>query len=338
MPQLGTGILPSGAAGTELQAVTRRAFVPSVVVQIYKATPTLSAMLAAAEPISGGVSPVTQPVQGTGMVTTQATGYDGTFTAPAVLNGLKNAEFNLKAMVTPVPYYVMEGLAQMDAAVIPIVEARMNDAGNSIAEYLSTNLWTPSTSNLDPWAINDVIATANPARGNYGAIDRTTDTWWQGNQKNFAIAIDRNAVLQSVVSATLNSGGEMPTFGVMSPGGWAKLAQDFASAERFINTPESAFSDSTEGIRAMFTALSVAGVPIYMDLYAPDGTLVLFNTSYIQFKIHQDAAFAVTGPESMLPNMQLGYIMALVTLLEFVCSKPKAQTRVTGLTGSLTGL
>lgn len=335
MPTLGTGILPSGAAGNELVAMTRRAFIPKVIVQLYKSTATMSALLANSESVSGGVSPVTVPVQGTAMVTTQATGYDGSFTAPAVLNGLQNAEFNLKAMLTPIPFYVMEGLAQQDAAVIPIVEARMNDAGNSIADYMATNLWTASASNLDPWSLPDVIATANPARGNFGGIERAANTWWQGNQINNAVDISRNVALQYIVSATSRSGGEMPSFGVCGPGLWAKLAQDFVGAERYINTPESSYADAQEGVRAAFTALSVAGVPIYMDLYAPETVLWLFNMSYLQYKIHQDAAFAVAGPESLLPNMQLGYIMVLVTLLELVCSKPKSQTRITGLTGAL---
>ena len=83
MSLIGTGIVPSGAVGTELTAVTRRAFIPKNIVQIYKATPVLSAAIANAQTASGGVSSVTVPVQGTQMVTAQATGYDGAFNQPA---------------------------------------------------------------------------------------------------------------------------------------------------------------------------------------------------------------------------------------------------------------
>jgi hypothetical protein len=335
---LGTGILPSGAVGNELVAVTRRAFIPKVIVQLYKATPTLSALLAAAEPITGGVSPITVPLQGTAMVTTSTTDYSGSFTAPQVQTGLQNAEFNLKAMVTPIPFYVMEGLAQIDAAVIPLIEARMNDAGNSITDYLSTRLWNAISVNtaLDIYSIADVIATTNPSQGNYGGISRTTNTFWQGNVKTASpTVISRNTVLQWITSAAKASGGEMPSFGIMGPGTWAALAQDYVGSERYVITPERAFDTATDGARAVFTALSVAGVPIYMDLYSGENQLVLFNTSYFGFKIHQDAAFAVAGPESLLPNFQLGYIMVLVALLETVCTKPAAQTIVTGFTGAL---
>jgi len=339
MPQFGTGIIPSGATGAELAAVTRRAFVPKVVVQIYRSTATLSAFIAQAEGITGGVSPVTVPVQGSKMVVTSTTDYSGSFTAPQVLNGLQNAEFNLKAMVTPIPYYVMEGLVQVDAAVIPIMEARMNDAGNSITDYLSTNLWTPSASNLDIWSIPDVVSASNPARGNFGGIDRTTNTFWQGHTATVtsvtgSTAWTRDNVLACIASAAKAGSGEMPTFGVVGLGAWAKLATDITPKEDYVITPTSAFSQAEDGAQAVFTALSVAGVPIYADLYSPDTTLTLFNIQYIGFKIHSDAAFAIAGPESLLPNFQLGYIMVLVCLLEFTCSKPAAQSQFTGFTGA----
>jgi len=344
MPIFGTGVLPaSGAIATELQAVTRRAFIPKVIVQLYKATPLLSALLANAEPVTGGVSPVTAPLQGAQMVTTSTTDYSGSFSTPTVQAGLQNAEFNLKAMVTPIPFYVMEGLVQIDASVIPIIEARMNDAGNSMADYLATKLQAAQSANtaLDIYSVLDIISTTNPTQANYGGIDRTTNTFWRGNAKTItsitgATTWTRNNVLASIASAVKASGGEMPTFGMAGLGSWAQLATDYIGSERYLITPEQSFDEAQEGARAVFTALSVAGVPIYADPYETENQLELFNTSYLGFKIHADAAFAVAGPESLLSNSQLGYIMVLVTLLETVCTKPAAQTLTTGWTGAMT--
>src|SRR6266478_900547 len=315
MPILGQGILPSGATGNELVAVTRRAFIPKLVVQLYKATPPLSALLAGAEPVSGGVSPITQPVQGSAMVTTQVTGYSGSFNAPLVQSGIQNAEFNLKAYVTPIPFYVMEGLAQVDAGVIPLIEARMNDAGNSIADTLSTDFWVSNSgasSTLATWSIQDVI--------------------------NTATAISRAAVLTDIARLAKVSGGEMPTFGVTDLATWSGLARDFVGQERYLITPSGAYgAPSGTEVNAAFTALSVAGVPIYADPYAPTprsvaATVLYLNTNYLGYKIHSDAAFAVAGPESLLPNFQLGYIMVLVCLLELFCAKPVAQAKAINYT------
>lgn len=353
MPTLGSGILPAASPyGNELVATTRRGFIPKLIVQLYQATALLSAMLAHAEPITGGVSPITVPLQTGAMTTTSTTGYDGSFTAPTVQAGIQNAEYNLCAMVTPIPYYVMEGLAQEAAAVIPLIEARMNDAGNSIAQYLAyallqnaQNAGGTALTTQDIWSFPDIFATTNPSRGNVGGISRTGNTFWQANVKTITsitgtTAWTRNNVAAAIVSAQTQSGGEMPSFGICGPGSWLALAQDYVGSERYNITPEKAFSDAADGARAAFTALSVMGVPIYADLYLKgssfENQLYLPNMNYLGFKIHADAAFALAGPESLLPNYQLAFIMVLVTLLQTIVTKPQAQTLITGFTGAAT--
>jgi len=81
----------------------------------------------------------------------------------------------------------------------------------------------------------------------------------------------------------------------------------------------------------------VGGCAIYSDVYWPDNTTIGWpNYNYLQYKIHQDAAFTVIGPESLLPQYQLGYVMVMLSLLETVCSKRNAQSLMTGWTGALT--
>ena len=64
MPVLNTGLVPGGAVGAELTAATRRAVVPALFVQIYKATPMLNLLFGTAQRAKGGMSQVTVPVQG----------------------------------------------------------------------------------------------------------------------------------------------------------------------------------------------------------------------------------------------------------------------------------
>jgi hypothetical protein len=51
--------------------------------------------------------------------------------------------------------------------------------------------------------------------------------------------------------------------------------------------------------------------------------------------MHQEASFVVLGPESLLPQYTLGYVMVMLALLELVCTKRSAQSQVTALTGAL---
>ena len=332
---IGTGIVPSGPQGVQLEATTRRAFIPKAIVQIYQATPTLAAGLANAQTASGGVSSVTVPVQGTPYTAAQATDYSGSFAAPGIQTGITESNWNLCAVVVPIPFLGMEGILQLNAAVVPLIEARMNDAGNQIASYLSNQLWTNATYgtiNIDGFPL-----IANNS-GIYGNIDRTANVWWQANVQTDTGNLTRNKALKWIVSAMNFNGGEMPNFGVTDPGTWVNLAQDFTSLEQYQITPQSSFDQSNAGARSAFTALSVAGVPIYMDPSSPvnesTGQLLLMNTRYYSFYIHEAAAFAFTGFASTLPNFQLGYVGALVCVLQDLCVKPKSLTRVTGFTSA----
>jgi hypothetical protein len=332
-----SGIVPSGAALNQLTALTRRAFIPKMVVQIYNASPTIAAMFADVHTASGGVSSITVPVQGNPMVQTQWTDYSGSFNQPPDLQGAYPAEFNLKAIVTPVPFLGFEGAVQMDHAVVPILEARMNDATNSATDALSQALFNnfSNTSQLVglPGAIDDGTNLTT-----YGNINRTANPWWQG--KVYAagsVAPTRQKVFQYIVG-TAKNGAEMPTFGVMGPGTFASLSNDFigvvgsAGGEIYNVSPGVGFDSDAGRPRSAFRALDVAGVPIYVDVYCPEGTLYLINTNYLNLYVHEAAAFAFTGFESLLSNYQIGYIGAVVTLCEMVLTKPKTCSRVGGFT------
>lgn len=343
MPVLGFGTIPGGAVGTELQTATRRAIMPAVVVQIGKSTVTLSSMLAAAEPVGGGVSPMTIPVQGTRMVSGAWADYSGGFSAPQVLTGLFNAEYNLKAFVVGIPYYLFEGLVQQDAEIVPILWARMNDAGNYISDQLATALWAALSANtaLMPFSLNDICATTDPTQGALGNLPIATNTWWVGNTTAIttitagaSTTVTRQNALASLTYAQKAAGGEAPSCVLVSPGVWAALAADTIGGENYIVSKDGSYADAAEGASIGFPAINIGGIPFYADLYqATNTTMTMINFNYTGYKIHQDASFAIAGPESLLPQFQLGYVMACFVLLEAVCSKRNANSIVTGFTG-----
>ena len=126
MPQFGSGIIPaSGAIANELSAVVRRAFMPRVYIQLWKSAPLMAALLSSAQVATGGLSPITAPLQGTPMVSGQWVDYSGSFQQPGVQPGIQNAEFDLKAFVSTIPFLGMEGLVQLDYSVVPLIEARI---------------------------------------------------------------------------------------------------------------------------------------------------------------------------------------------------------------------
>jgi hypothetical protein len=331
MPVLGQGIIPaSGAIASELSSVVRRAFMPRVYVQIWKSAPLMAALLSSAQVASGGLSPITAPVQGTPMVSGQWVDYSGSFQQPGVQPGIQNAEFDLKAFVSTIPFLGMEGLVQLDYSVVPLIEARMNDSTNVTIDTFATSLFN-NVSNTQqliglPAAIDDGTFSVS-----YGGINRTTSSFWKSTYVHGAgnVTPTRNLMLQFISQVTKTT-GEMPTIGIMGFGTWTLLAQDFTSQERYNITPAGGFG-ADKKIESLFRALDVAGVPFYADPYCPEGVLYLINTNYLSLFLHERAAFSFTGFESTLPNNQLGYIGAILSLLELVDVKCKAHGKFDGL-------
>ena len=335
MPVLGTGIVPaSGAVATQLQAIIRRAFIKSLVVQLYQATPTLSGLLGNANMAMGGVSSVTAPVQGTALTTTQATGFAGNFNVSSTQTGIQNGEWNLCMMVTPIPFLGAEAMLEVDHTVVPILEARMNDAGNGILDYLSTKLATNYTAGLDIQGFLAAIDDGTSGNTTYGGITFSSNTWWKAYVKSAGVnvSITRQLVLQYLQGLTKWSGGEQPSFIVTGMATWVALAQDYMGLERYNYEPGSSkdYAQLNSPPRSGFTALMVGNVPVFADPYMTEGTLWMVNTRYLSFYVHNKVNFAFTGFASMLPNSQLGYIGALVTVLNLVNTKPKSCGQITG--------
>ena len=329
MPVLGQGIIPSGSIATELTAVTRRAFVPKLIVQLYNSTPLLAALLANSQPASGGVSSISVPVQGSSMVSAQWSDYSGSFNQPSLQPGVSLSEFDLKLNIVPIPFLGMEAAVQLDYAVIPLIEARMNDATNVTCDMFATALYNNTTNSQAfiglPGAIDDGTNMVT-----YGNINRTANPWWKSKRYSAgSVNPTRQNILQ-YISGTVKNSAEVPSFGVMGFGTWTLLAQDFVGQESYVITPERSYDIDGSGPRSAFRALMVAGIPIYADPYCPEGILYLINDSYCSLYVHDEASFSFTGFESTLSNWQLGYVGALVTIAELIVVKPKAMTVVTG--------
>ena len=329
MPILGQGIIPSGASATELTAITRRAFLPTLTVQLYNASPWFAAIIANAQVASGGISPITVPVQGGRMTTGSWGGYDASFGIPAQQNGIYDLEYNLKLGMVPVPFLGMEAAIQVDYAVVPRIEAVMNDAGNVMQDMFATATYT-NTSNTQAFNGLAMLIDDGTNSINIGGQSRTVNPVLKS--KVYA-AGSVNPTRQNVaqyINGVAKNCGEAPTYGLMGFGTWSLLQQDFIGQEQYNITPGSSFDNSPEGPRSSFRALMVSGVPIFPDFYCPEGTLYLPQSRYMNLYLHEQGSFAFTGFESTLANGQLGYIGLLLTLGELISTKPSSMARVTG--------
>jgi hypothetical protein len=304
---------------------------PRVYVQLWRSAPLVACLLAAAQVATGGLSPITAPLQGAPMVQGQWLDYSGSFNQPGNLPGLQAAEFNLKAYCTPVPFLGFEGLVQVDYSVVPLIDARMNDAANVTIDAFATALYNNIGNQQQlvglPASIDDGTF-ANV----YGGIPRNTNSFWRSVyvHNTGTPSPTRNLILQYIAQVTKVT-GEMPTIGILGFGTWTLLAQDFTPQERYQIRPGDSVSSADFVGRSSFQALDIAGIPVYADPYAPEGLFLLINTNYLTLFLHEAAAFTFTGFESTLPNNQFGYISAILSLLELVNVKCKAHGKIDGL-------
>lgn len=337
MPILGQGIIPAaGSVATELTSTVRRGFLETAIIQIYKSAPLTCALLSTALMASGGLSPITAPVQGTPSTTVQRTDYSGRFDNPGVIPALQNAEFNLSAYIGTIPFLGMEGLVQVDYSVVPLIEARMNDVTNNTIDTFSTDIWNNINNPQGiiglPAAIDDGTNAAT-----YGGIPRSTinaagTNWWQSTvvSNSAGPTTPTRDLFMQYIMQVFKKNGEKPKMGICGVGTWDMLTRDFTPQERY-NTDKSGSYGMDGPVNALFDAIMVAGVPIYCDPYAPEGTLYLLNTDYLSMYIHDKAGFQFLPFESTFINGQIGWLGGVLTLLQMVNVKPQAHGRFSNL-------
>ena len=228
---------------------------------------------------------------------------------------------------------------QVDHAVIPLIQARMNDVSNATMHLMATDAYSGITDNLHVVGLDGAVddGTNMPT---YGGISRVANPWWQSYVRAAGgVAPTRKNVLQWIVGLN-NFCSEQPSFGVTDAATWAALAQDYVGAESYVITPGNAFDSDGDRPRAAFKALDCAGLPIYLDQYVPPqdaGSIYMLNSSYLNAYWHDMASFNFSGFESTIPNFQLGYVGVLVNAWAIVNVKPKCSGRINGYQG-VTGL
>lgn len=333
MPIAGTGMVPaSGDIFNELAAITRRAFVPKLVVQIYKAAPLLSLAIRNAQRARGGLNQVNIPVQGQSYVQFGWTGYDGAFPQPSVQAATQTAAWNLSVGAVPIPLLGMESLIQSTETVIPLVRARMADAKTVAIQSIASAFFGSAGAN--PLAINGLLDVYDDGTRTavYGGLNRTQAPFWKSSVVSTSITPSRSTMIAQIMQLTQNSGGETPDMIIMSLSDWTTLMQDYMTGERFLTNPGQKYGDD-DAINAGFRCLMLGNVPILADPFCPKGTAYLINSKYLALYLSEDANFAFSGFHSLIANNQIANVGVIIAAMALVCSKPKTGAQLSNVAG-----
>ena len=336
-PLSGQGIAPpAGSVFNELDGLTRRAYVPMVVTNLYYATPSLFMLMGAAQRAAGGLNQITIPVQGQSMVQGQWTGYGGNFNKPQIIPGVQPAQWMLSYYTVPIPFVMGEALIQSTEAIVPILDVRMNDVFAVMVQQFGTALFTNNSSNtLMPQGFVEAFddGTTVPV---YGGISRTTagNAFWQSNViTNVGANNTRQAWSTYLLQVTNLAGGESPDAVLLSPGDFATLAAQFIGVEQINVFPGRNFSADTT-IRSGFPNISINGVPFFLDHFVPTGTAYMMNSKYFAMYLSEDAQFDLTPFYSLVPLGQMAQVAVAYAGYNLVNSKPVSGAKLTGIAGA----
>jgi len=337
LPIAGTGIVPaSGAIYNELQSVVRRAFVPNLFVQIYKANPVLSFLLRNAQRARGGLNQITVPIQGNPFVQWSWAGYDGGFPQPAVIPAAQNAQFNLYLGVIPIPFIGMEAIIQSSETVINLCKARLTDAKTVALQNMAGALYTNNTATP---LIADSLVNAYDDGTNvatYGGVNRVALPAWKSQFKSSAGGIlTRASIAKYLTLVSQGAGGETPDLVIMSFPDWATLMAEFITAEQYNSRPGETWGRD-DVVNAGFRGLSIGDTFIFGDPFCPTGTAFFINTRYLALYMSEDAPFAFSGFYSAIPNMQIANVGVVIVAYDVICAKPVSGMQATGITGGAT--
>ena len=331
----GSGITPSGALGAQLAALTRRAFIPSVYVQIYQSHPLLSLFMSNAKAARGGVSQITIPVQGSSFVSFNWGSFAGDFPMPTDQAAIQNAQFSLKLGMVPIGFFGMEAILQSSEVVIPKLRAVMSDAAVVIKQAYAQALYSNNYANTQVW---DSLTQAYDDGTNvpsYGGISRSTGSMWSGQliTNTGAAMTTRVGAAQLLTRIQAGAGGEAPDYAVMNPANWAELMTDFMSLEMFQTRPRSIY-DKDDVVNAGFRAIRVLDTPIFPDPFCPLGTAIAVNSRYTGLYMSEYAPMTFSGFESQISVGQISDIGVLISCADLVCAKPSSGAQITGITGA----
>jgi hypothetical protein len=296
--------------------------------------------LGGAQKAAGGLSQVTIPTQMNSMVQGQFVGYGGGFNSPVITPGIQNAQFPLAYWVVPVPLPFGETVIQATDREISILKARMNDVWSVTVQNMGGLIFTNNTANsLLPNSFVDAFDNGTNVAV-YGGINRNApgNTAWQSQYYTAAtgaglpgtVGYTRATMSNQILQIVNASGAEAPTFGVMYPGDFATLNNDFVGTETIFKDPGREYAMGTP-VRSSFPNLNVAGVPIYADHFCPKGSVFFVNARYTNMYASEDAMFDFSGFYSLVPLGQIGQQGVVVTGYNILTAKPVANAQVVGV-------
>lgn len=249
----------------------------------------------------------------------------------AAADVLSAAEFQIKQFAVPV---VISGLEQLQnsgrEAMIDLMEARINVAESTMANQLSTSIYSDGTGNGGKEVTGlDAAVAEDPTTGTYGGINRANWSFWQNG--TFDANTDGGAAISSsniqtymnALWAKLVRGSDRPDLIVMDNVMWSYYMGSLQPQQRFTDPATANLGFPT--IKFMDADVVLDGG---IGGACPSKTAFFLNTKYISWRPHRDRNMVALSPDRRYAINQDAEVQILAWAGNLTCSGAQFQGRL----------
>lgn len=249
----------------------------------------------------------------------------------AAADVISAAEYQIKQFAVPV---VISGLEQLQNAgreqMIDLMEARINVAESTMANQLSTSIYSDGTGDGGKEVTGlDAAVPTNPATGTYGGISRSTWSFWRSGK--FNAATDGGAALSSsniqvymnALWAKLVRGSDRPDLIVMDNAMWAYYMGSLQPQQRFTDPSQANLG---------FPSIKFMDADVVLDGgiggACPTKTAFFLNTKYLSWRPHRDRNMVPLSPDRRYAINQDAEVQILAWAGNLTCNGAQFQGRL----------
>lgn len=249
----------------------------------------------------------------------------------AAADVISAAEFQIKQFAVPV---VISGLEQLQnsgrEAMIDLMEARLNVAESTMANQLSTSIYSDGTGNGGKEVTGlDAAVAEDPTSGTYGGINRASWSFWQNG--TFDANTDGGAAISSsniqtymnALWAKLVRGSDRPDLIVMDNVMWSYYMGSLQPQQRFTDPATANLGFPT--IKFMDADVVLDGG---IGGACPSKTAFFLNTKYISWRPHRDRNMVALSPDRRYAINQDAEVQILAWAGNLTCSGAQFQGRL----------
>ena len=222
---------------------------------------------------------------------------------------------------------VISGLEMLQNAgkeqMIDLLEARMEVAESTMANLISTSLYSDGTGAGGKEITGlDAAVPLDPTTGVYGGIDRDTWTFWRSKIQNVAdtdtLQADMNALWAQLVRGT-----DRPDLIVMDNVVWEAYVASLQSQQRFTQADTGDLG---------FPTIKFMGTDVVLDGgiggACPPGTSFFLNCDYIHYRPHSSRNMVPLSPNRRYATNQDAEVQILGWAGNLTCSGAQFQGRL----------